>query len=181
MRMRIGLWAVLVLAGSTAAGADEAAGVAAGDKVRLTPADGRRFSAVVVETEPDALVVRTGPQAAPTRVPLAGLQRVQVARGRRGHVKEGALIGFVPGFLFGAVIGHVLGCDDQGPNCSGATRATLAAGTMVGGITAAAGGLVGLAVRTDRWVDAAPSPPRVQGVILPLPGGGAAASVAVSF
>lgn len=181
MRVRNGLWAVLVLAAAATAGADDGVGLAAGDKVRLTPSSGRRFSAVVVDTEADTLVVRTSPDGAPTRVPLAGLRRVQVARGRRGHVMQGALIGFVPGFLFGAAVGYVLGCDDQGPHCSGATAPTLAGGAMVGGITAVAGGLVGLAVRGDRWVDVpGRAGPRVGGLVVPVRGG-AAARLALSF
>jgi hypothetical protein len=181
MRMRNGLWAVLVLAAATAAAADEAAAVAAGDKVRLAPAGGRRFSAVVVEAEGDTLMVRTSPDGPPTRVPLAGLRRLEVARGRRGHVLQGTLIGFVPGFLFGAYVGNVLGCDDQGPHCSD-PGAALAGGAMVGGITAVAGGLVGLAVRGDRWQDVAVARPRARvGVsVLPVPGG-RGARIGLSF
>src|SRR5215216_2586656 len=107
----------LVLTGLAAVAAADDARLAAGDKVRLTPSDGRRFAGTVVDFEGETLLVRTGPDAAVTRVPLADLQRLQVARGRRGHVKQGALIGFVPGFLFGAWVGAVVGCYDQGPDC----------------------------------------------------------------
>ena len=180
MRMRNGVWAVLVLALAAAASAEDGPPVAAGDKVRLTPSDGRRFSAVVVETEPDALVVRTGPDAAPTRVPLAGLQRLQVARGRRGHFKQGALVGFVPGFAFGAYVGNLFGCDDQGPDCTSGGDA-LRLGAITGALTGLAGGLVGLAIRSDRWVDVTGRPaPRVGAALVPVRGG-AAARLAVSF
>jgi hypothetical protein len=180
MRMQKRLLAALVLAAATA-GADEARGIAAGDKVRLTPSSGRRFSAVVVEADGDALVVRTGPEAAPTRVPLAGLERMQVARGRRGHFKTGALIGFLPGFLFGGFVGGALGCDDQGPGCSAGGDA-LRLGAITGGITGLAGGLVGLAIRTDRWQDvAAPGPRARVGVSLLPTAGGAGARIGLSF
>lgn len=171
----------LLLAGlATVAAADEARSVGAGDKVRMTLAH-RRFSAVVVDVEGEALVVRTGPDAAPTRVPLADLQRLEVAHGRRGHVKEGALIGFVPGFVFGAIVGNALGCDDQGADCT-AVPAALATGAVAGGITAVAGGLVGLAVRSDRWVDvpATARATRIGAALVPLRGG-AGVRLAVSF
>jgi hypothetical protein len=181
MRMKaVGL--VLVLVGlATVAAADESRSVGAGDKVRLTLGE-RRFSAVVVEAEGDALVVRTGPDAAATRVPLADLTRLQRASGRRGHVKEGALIGFVPGFLFGAWVGGALGCDDQGPGCS-ALPTALAVGGVTGGATAVAGALIGLAVRGDRWVDvpvARSAQPRTSVALVPVRGG-AAARFALSF
>jgi hypothetical protein len=165
--------------------AQDTASLAAGEKVRLTAARAgtARFTAVVVEVEPDALVVRTARDAPARRVPLADLARLEAARGRRGHLKEGALIGFVPGFAFGAYVGHVFGCDDQPSDCT-ALGDALALGAITGGITAAAGGLIGLAIRTDRWQRVPLGPPgrtaRVAASVMPVRGG-LAGGLALSF
>lgn len=162
--------------------AAQTATVAAGDKVRVTAASASgRFKATVLEVRPDALVVRIG-EGAPQRIDLSGVQRLEVARGRRGHVLQGALIGFLPGFAFGAYAGNVLGCDDQGPDCTD-VGAAVAGGLMVGGITAVAGGLVGLAVRSDRWEKVALAGgrgPKIGAAVAPLPKG-VGARLTVSF
>ncbi|HET8648198.1 MAG TPA: hypothetical protein VFO85_22065 [Vicinamibacteria bacterium] len=162
-----------------------AGGVSGGDKVRLTWAgqDGSRLVATVLETGPGALVVRPRGGGPPLQVELDRLQRLEVARGRRGHFKEGALIGFLPGFAFGAHVGNVLGCDDQGSDCT-AIDAALVVGAITGSITAVAGGLVGLAIRSDRWkelpVPGARGRARLGAALVPLRGG-AAAGVTLSF
>ena len=169
---RLFLATLLMAAGAGSADAGETANVATGDKVRLTPAGSGHFQATVLEVEPDALVVRIG-SGQPQRIPTSGLKRLEVARGRKGHVLQGALIGFVPGFAFGAYIGHVIGCDEQGPNCTD-IGAAVGAGLILGGISAAAGGLVGLAVRGDRWqrVDLpAGRGPQVGAALAPVPKG----------
>jgi hypothetical protein len=179
--------AIVLLAAATAARASNdpaPAGLAAGQKARLTPAGtGQgRFTGIVVEVQPDALLVRRKADAPPERVLLGGLSRLEVARGRRGHFPQGALIGFVPGFLLGAYAGQVLGCDDQGPDCTAADSAA-AGGLMLGGLTGLAGGLVGLAIRTDKWARV-PIPgsgqARLGAVVVPVRGG-VAARLALSF
>jgi hypothetical protein len=162
----------ILLAAAAPVAARDTASVRAGDKVRLTPSGVGRFKATVLEVQEDALVVRVG-EGAPQRIALSGLQRLEVARGRRGHVLQGALIGFLPGFAFGAYAGNALGCDDQGPDCTD-VGAAIAGGLMCGGITAVAGGLVGLAVRGDRW-EKMPLPARhganIGAAVVPVPKG----------
>jgi hypothetical protein len=172
----------LLLAAALPAAAETPATVGAGDKVRVTAAAASgRFKATVLEVQPDALVVRVG-DGAPQRIELSGLRRLEVARGRRGHVLQGALIGFLPGFVLGAYTGNALGCDDQGPDCTD-VGAAAAVGLMFGGVTAVAGGLVGLAVRGDRWKRVelpATRGPKIGVALTPLRGG-VAARASVSF
>jgi hypothetical protein len=179
--MRLGFLIVGVLAAVPAA-AQDSPSVATGDKVRLTPSGAGRFQATVLEVQPDALVVRLG-SGVPQRIPTSGLKRLEVARGRRGHVLQGALIGFVPGFAFGAYAGRALDCSDQGSDCT-ELDAAVATGLMLGGLSAAVGGLVGLAVRGDRWqkveLSASRPGPRIGAALAPVPRG-MGARVTLSF
>jgi hypothetical protein len=172
----------VLLAAAVPVAAQEPAHVSTGDKVRLTPTGAGRFKATVLDVQPDALVVRLG-EGAPRRIALSGLSRLEVARGRRGHVLQGALIGFLPGFVLGAYAGNALGCDDQGADCTD-VGAAVAGGLMAGGVTALAGGLVGLAVRGDRWqkveLPAGRTAPKVAAALAPLPGG-VGARITLSF
>ena len=156
------------------AGAQDSRHPVSGDKVRLKHPGSGRFAATVLEVHPDALVVRTTPDGPPQRIALSGLRRLEVARGRRGHVLQGAAIGFLPGFVLGAYAGNALGCDDQGPYCTDVAAAA-ATGLMLGGITAVAGGLVGLAIRGDRWekveLPAGRTGPQVGAALAPVPRG----------
>lgn len=158
--MKITMLALLLLASAAGrAGADDI-GVTAGEKVRLSQAapGSRRLTGRVLEVQPDALVIKIERSGASERVLISGLARLEVADGRRGHFKTGAFAGLVPGFAFGFLVGSVLGCDDLAGGCSG-SGPDLYRGTKWGSVTALAGGLVGLAIRTDRWNE------------LPLPSG----------
>lgn len=166
------LFPILMVAAVPAA-AQTRAPLSTGDTVRFTQAGAGRFRATVLEVQPGALVVRVG-EGAPRQIVLSGLERLEVARGRRGHVLQGAAIGFLPGFAFGAYAGNVLGCDDQGPDCTN-VGAAVATGLMAGGVTAVAGGLVGLAIRGDRWekvaLPAGRTGPQIGGAVVPVPRG----------
>lgn len=182
----LGLAALLMAStASVVAGADEVASattVSPGDKVRLTPSGrGGRFTAMIIEVEPEAVVVRRKPGAAPLRVPLKSLQLLEVTRGQRGHAGEGALIGAVPGFVFG-FLASGLACIDAERPCWGIDEGIFA-GVLLGGLTAAAGALVGATFHTDRWTPVslpAPRSPRVSARIVPVRGG-VAAGVVLTF
>ncbi len=139
-----------------------------GDRVRFAadPPAPRWTKARVVEVEGDTLVVRLHENGPATRVPIASARALEVSRGSRRRWPEGAVIGFVPGFAFGAYAGHVLGCDDQGPGCT-AWPATLAAGAVLGASTAAVGALVGLLFKKERWEPVAFDPSAQEGRFRP--------------
>jgi hypothetical protein len=184
--MKNTMLAVLLLASAAgpAGAGDSPPAMKAGEKVRLTPADpgSRRLTGTVLEVQPDALVIKFKRNGQFERVPFSALGRLEVARGRRGHSQAGALVGLVPGFAFGYLLGSVVGCIDQGSNCNG-FGAGLVGGAYVGGVTALAGGLIGLAIRTDRWNEV-PLPSgrsaRLGAAVVPLRRG-VAAGLTLSF
>jgi hypothetical protein len=114
----------------------------------------------------------------PIRVPLDAFERLEVARGQRRHFWTGAAIGFVPGFAFGFFAGWVLGCDDQGRDCT-AYDAAFALGGILGAGTGIVGGLVGLLFKSDRWERV--STRRVRVTVRPLPRRGVAIGVSLGF
>ena len=171
--------------------------VEAGDRVRLrSPSLGEDSqTGKVIGTQPDALVVRLDEKSRVVTVPLRSLERLEVARGKRSMPGEGALMGFVPGALFGAVVVGQLasgycnfgvqpgpdgapvavpgsaGCDPVGDS--------LKAGVVLGGITAALGALVGLTLETERWQRVREVPVQVR--LEPVRDDGLQVSLAVRF
>src|SRR5512145_1698066 len=99
--------AAAVLAAAVAAAAPEAAPSGwpvAGEKVRVTTFTGPRVqSGVVLQTDAQALTVSLGAGRPPVRIPLAAIERIDVARGRRTAVKQCAVVGGVAGAVLGAV------------------------------------------------------------------------------
>jgi hypothetical protein len=129
----------------------------------------------VVDVQEGWLLVQPGPDRDPARVAVSSLARLDVHRGRRTRAKEGAIIGFIPGAIFGGLVGAYGACDDQGGDCSPLSGALLGA-LMVGGVTSGAGALIGLPFRTDRWEKVPVRDVRV--AVIPTRGGvGAAVSV----
>jgi len=147
-----------------------------GDRIRyrIHGAEGRRVGEVL-ELGPDSILVQSA--GGPVRVPTASLDNLDVFRGRRSLAREGAIVGFVPGALFGAALGALAACMDQG-NCSGAGGPVILGGFMGGAVTAGAGALVGLCFKKDRWERA--SPRRVRVALVPVRGG-LAGSVTVAL
>jgi len=124
---------------------DAAVSLSPGATVRLAEAaTGSRLKGTVLEVSPEFLLVRTEPTAAPRRFDLAHLHSLEVSTGRKGNVGRGALIGFLPGAVVGAVLPG-FGCDGD---CSGYIPASMA---IVGATTALIGAAIGAAVKTERW------------------------------
>ena len=102
----------------------------------------------VLEIDGAALVLARG-RAGVLRVPLASLDRLEVARGRRHRAGMGAAIGFVPGALFAGTVAWYISCTEQ-VRC-GPVGPILVGGLLGGAATGALGALAGLAIRSDRW------------------------------
>lgn len=121
----------------------------AGDRVRVTTADGRSVTGVVREP-----VAGTGPLSlevagAVETLPRAGVARLEVERGSYRNGRTGALIGM----LVGAVVGVVVApdSDEWGTN--------RVAGFVLGsGAGFAVGAAAGSMVRTRVWSDLTPGP-----------------------
>ena len=141
-----------------------------GDQVRLRLASGGKSVRGTLDAAgPDEIVLRPRDPAQPLlRVPSQQLAKLEVVRGRRSHWVRGAVIGFVPGALFmGAA---VLALSDCYRDCD-ETGEVLAYGLAGGAITGAVGALIGLAVKTDRWVLVQDRRPKVGLSLAPLKGG----------
>jgi hypothetical protein len=141
-----------------------------GDQVRLRlSVGGESVRGRVEAAGADEIVVR--PKDA-TQPPLHlsphQMTKVSVARGRRSHWVSGAVIGFVPGALFTAAA--VVGLRECDPECDH-TGAALGYGLVGGAITGTVGALIGLAVKTDRWVPVEARRPQMALTLAPMKGG----------
>ena len=137
-------------------------------KVRLS-AGGKVIRGLVDASKPDELAVQPLDAGEPLlRLTPQQIAKLEVVRGRHGHWKEGAVIGFIPGAVFLTLLSVAL--DDCYRDC-GNTGQHLAAGAVGGAITAGAGALIGLAIRTDRWVSVTPSRKKLALDLAPTRGG----------
>jgi hypothetical protein len=147
-------WVAAALLASAIAAADDSltlADLARGDQVRLRlTSGGNTVRGTIDATGPDEIVVRPkDPAQPPLRLSSRQMAQLEVVRGRHSHWAEGALIGFVPGaILVGLAAGGAGECD---PNCD-QTGSFLVGACVGGALTATLGALVGLFVKTDRWV-----------------------------
>jgi hypothetical protein len=171
----VSLWLTL----SPAAWAQEpTAALRAGDRIRYRPpGSGGLSTGRVVDIQEGWLLVQPGPNREPVRVAVSSLARLEVHRGRRSLAKEGAILGFLPGAIYGGLFGAYGACDDQGSGCNPLGGALLGA-LMVGGVTSGAGALIGLPFKTDRWEKLPVRNVRV--AVIPTRGG-VGASVSVGF
>ena len=159
------LWApALAAAGDPLTLAD----LSRGDRVRLRLAgEGKVVRGTVDAAGPREIVVRPRDSAqAPLHLAPQQMASLEVVRGRRSHWGAGAIVGFVPGALLGVAVAANRECD---PDCDH-TGAALGYGLVGGAVTAAAGALIGLAIRTDRWVPVREGP-QVGLTLAPAKGG----------
>jgi hypothetical protein len=169
----VAVFAVATLWAPVIAVADDSvtlAELSRGDQVRLRlTSGGKSVRGTLDAAGPDEIVVRPlDPARPPLRLSPQQMAKLEVVRGRRSHWVRGAVIGFVPGALFmGAA---VLALSDCYRDCD-ETGEVLAYGLAGGAITGAVGALIGLAVKTDRWVLVQDRRPKVGLSLAPLKGG----------
>ena len=183
---------ILVVVASARGGAGEeppdpsASAAIVGDRVRLRMTGERDLlTGKVLEIDGAALVLARGREGGVLRVPLASLDRLEVARGRRHRAGMGAAIGFVPGALFGGTVGLYIACSEQ-VGCS-PVGPVLVGGLLGGAATGGLGALIGLVIRSDRWQavplggSAAGRKATVGIGLSPVPGRGFQVGVSVGF
>jgi len=128
--------------------------VAAGEKVRVATTSLGDKTGVVVAADAESVTVSVGAGKAPVRIPLASVKRLEVARGRRTAVKEGAITGGLVGGALGALavlyLSHAL-CEG-GSDCNAEVGAYGIGVGIFGAGGAGLGALTGLAIKTDKWV-----------------------------
>lgn len=90
-----------------------------------------------------AITVTSGKQT--LTIPRAGITRLEVSFGKRGHARTGAIVG---GGL--ALVSLVALCADEDCGSEPGYAALFGAGLLVG--YGGFGALVGAAIRTDKWV-----------------------------
>ncbi len=185
MKLRSAVWFLIAFFAASAAWSEEPgaafSSLAQGERVRLRLSGGKKLRGTLDAASPEAIVLRPEDSAkAPLRLLPADLERIEVARGRRSHWREGGLIGFVPGALFLGWAAAALACDDQGSDCDGYAGPALIGALVGGAATAGVGALVGLAVKTDRWVPVDGRGPTVSLRMAPTRGG-LQAGVAIRF
>lgn len=159
--------------------------VVPGLRVRLTIATAPGAAGAplkgTVRSADDATFTVIGDDGPTVSVAREHVQKLEISQGRNGHARKGFLIGA----LFGAVMGAVLvaGADESfcylSP-CAPATTGEKAA--LFGFSTVAYGGLgalVGVFVKTERWLDVPLHQPRVQ--VVPTRGRGIGINVSVAF
>ena len=112
-----------------------------GDRVRVWVA-GARHDGLLDDVQPDLVLLRGQLPFARARI-----QRIDVAV-RRGHAREGLIIGSLVGLLLGSQAAK--SWDNGGLCCEGLGEA-LAIWFGVTAATGAAGGVVGGAIKTDDW------------------------------
>lgn len=154
--------------------------VAAGDRIRYKapPSRERWTVAHVLESDGWSLLVRPLPGGDPAWISPALVERLEMSRGRRARAREGALIGFVPGAIMGAMAFALACLDYEGPgDCTGRAMSW---GAVIGGsATAGLGALVGLGFKSERWEPVAAARPRI-GLNL-IGGHGLGAAVSIRF
>ncbi len=167
------LVALSLVASSLAAqeGSATSASLAPGERVRLRLlGSGKKVTGTIESAAPDAIAVRPrNTTQPPLKLTLSQIDELEVARGRRSRWPEGAIIGFVPGALLLGAAGYALSCDDYNASCN--TETALVVGLVGGAATAGLGALVGLAIKTDRWVKVPVRKPHVALTIAPVRAG----------
>jgi len=144
----------LVLAAAPLAG-QQAPALEPGARIRVTvDGAGPHVQVGVYQGVRDTiLVLQAG--SAPISIPLGRLRQVEVSRGRKGHWRAGAGVGFLVGVgaavAFEAGSGSTAPCDqeqNQDAMSSGECLGIAAAGVA---LSTGLGALVGGLVRTERW------------------------------
>lgn len=154
------------------------ASLARGEKVRLRlTSDREPVYGTIDAAGPGEIVVRREDPALPAlRLSPQQMKKLEVARGRRSHWGVGAAVGFVPGAFLGVAAAMNAECD---PNCDH-TGEAVGYALVAGAVTASLGALVGLAIRTDRWVRVEDRPAKLSLSLAPA-NGGFRAGLSLSF
>jgi hypothetical protein len=173
MGVRWASWLVFgALSAAAVAGAEDSltlADLTRGDRVRLRlSSGGKKVRGTVDAAGRDEIVVSPrDPAQPPLRLSPQQMAKLEVVRGRRSRWREGAAIGFVPGALFMGFMDLAL--DDCYRDCD--RSGVLIYGLAGGAITGTLGALVGLAIKTDRWVPVQTRSPKLALALAPTKGG----------
>jgi hypothetical protein len=127
-----------------------------GVRVRITESDSATsgpHAGTVVAAGRDTVVVRLDRGGETVPFAVAGISRLDVSQGLKGHTGAGIGLGFLAGVGVGAAVGYN-SCGTCGGGEDDATSKMLSAlawGGIIGAGGALVGGLIGAHYKTDRW------------------------------
>jgi hypothetical protein len=131
--------------------ADQAPPVGRGSHVRVSATSvAKRVEGYVESIDNTTLTLRSDNRSM-IALPLSTVTHLEIAVGRRGHLRTGALIGAGFGVLSIAVL-----C--QGEDCF-QSSGDLGTAALVTATTAAVGALIGTLIKSDRWIVIPTRPP----------------------
>ena len=137
---------VAAVAATPALCADSKVGPGAKVRVSAPTMAGGTLKGRVQAFDDQALTLTSGKETVVS--PRASITRLEVAFGRRGNARKGAIIGGAAGLLFLISL-----CNDGSTDCSGPWAEKFAAVGLVGGGYAGVAAIIGTAIRTDKWVE----------------------------
>lgn len=131
--------------------ADEALPVGRGSHVRVSATSvAKRVEGYVESIDNTTLTLRSENRSM-IALPLSTVTNLEIAVGRRGHAKTGALIGAGFGVLSLAVLCQGEDCFQSGEDYGAAV--------LVTATTAAFGALIGTLIKSDKWIVLPTRPP----------------------
>ena len=131
--------------------ADEAPPVGPGSHIRISATSVPKGVEGHVESIDNTTLTLRSDNRSTIAIPLSTVTNLEVAVGRRGHAKTGALIGAGFGVLSLAVL-----C--RGEDCF-QSSGDFAAAVAVTATTAAVGALIGTLIKSDKWIVIPTRPP----------------------
>jgi len=148
----IALGAIAVLLSPVVAWSQDDVSILAGSRLRVTEREGRhdRYLGTVGAMSRDSVVVRIDKSGRRAPFAWAGLSRIEVGKGKKGHTAVGAGIGLVAGVVVGGLIGAVTTNSDTDMEDWSNALAGAGIGAALGMII---GGVIGARHETERWSD----------------------------
>lgn len=144
-----------------------------GARVRITAPEiqTRPIVGTLVGIEPGGLSLERDGDHRQELIPRTAVRKVEISAGRKSNTRKGALIGFTVGAALAGAFALALASGDWSVGGGELARAV----GILGGGGAAVGGLLGAAIKTERWEESSPEQVRVS--VVPAPGGGVGVSV----
>lgn len=151
MHRFIALGIVAFLLAPCVAWSKEPSAIVPGSRIRITERaadEGGALSGTVVTAGADSVVMSLDKGAQRAPFALAGLSRVEVSRGEKGHTAAGIGLGFLAGAGIGALIGVK---DTQGEDSLEVWMNVLAWSGIGAGVGMLVGGVIGAVYKTEKW------------------------------
>jgi hypothetical protein len=126
-------------------------GAQPGARVRIVQSDSAATSQIgtVAAVGQDGMTIRRDHPGDSLAIRFAGIERLDLSRGRHGHALIGLGIGAAGGVLVGALVGAAAA--SSGPLRINSGDGAAVGAIVVGAVGAVVGTVVGAVIRTERW------------------------------